>query len=56
IGSGALSRLNQFGIRVFQAAAANIEENIAMLMNDQLPQYTLQQCCGGNSQGGECAH
>jgi predicted Fe-Mo cluster-binding NifX family protein len=56
IGGGALSRLNQLGIRVFQAGAANIGENITMLLTMQLPEYTMQQCCGGHSEGGGCAH
>jgi predicted Fe-Mo cluster-binding NifX family protein len=56
IGGGALSRLNQLGIRVFQAGAASIGENLTMLLTMQLPEYTMQQCCGGHSEGGGCAH
>ena len=56
IGSGALSKLNQKGIRVFQAAAASVRENISMLLSSQLAEFTLSQCCGGHSAGGACAH
>lgn len=56
IGGGALGKLNQAGIRVYQAGAASIRENIAMFTAQQLPEYTLQQCCGGHSKGGGCAH
>jgi len=56
IGSGALSRLNQLDIRVFQAAAASIGDNINMFLAMQLPEYTPQQCCAGHAQDGGCAH
>lgn len=56
IGGGALSRLNQSGIRVYKADGANIKENIGRFLAQQLQEYTLQQCCGGHSQGGECSH
>jgi predicted Fe-Mo cluster-binding NifX family protein len=56
IGGGALSRLNQAGIRVYQANGANIKENVGMFISQQLQEYTLQQCCGGHSQIGGCSH
>lgn len=56
IGGGALSRLNQAGIRVYRAGASSIRENIEMFSANRLPEYTLQQCCGGHTQAGECAH
>jgi predicted Fe-Mo cluster-binding NifX family protein len=56
IGGGALSRLNQLGIRVFRSEAANIKDNIAMLQSQQLSEYTPQQTCSGHSHGGGCAH
>ena len=43
IGGGALSRLNQLGIRVYCSAAANIKDNIAMFQSQQLSEYTMQQ-------------
>jgi predicted Fe-Mo cluster-binding NifX family protein len=56
IGGGALGKLNQAGIRVYQAGAASIQENIALFSAQQLPEYTINQCCGGHSKGGGCAH
>ncbi len=56
IGGGALSRLNQSGIRVYQANGAKIKENIGLFLAQQLQEYTLQQCCSGHSQDGGCAH
>jgi len=56
IGGGALSRLNQRGVRVFQAGAATVGENITMFLTRRLPEYTLQQCCGGHKGSGGCAH
>lgn len=56
IGGGALSRLNQAGIRVYQAGASGIRDNIDMFMAGRLAEYTLQQCCGGHPGGHGCAH
>jgi predicted Fe-Mo cluster-binding NifX family protein len=56
IGEGALSRLNQSGIRVYRAGASSIRENIDMFMTNRLPECTLQQCCGGHEVGHSCAH
>jgi len=55
IGAGALSRLNQLGIKVFQARASTIKENIMMLNNQNLPEFTLSHCCSGHGQSG-CGH
>ena len=56
IGGGALSRLNQLGIRVFRSGATSVKENIKMFHSQQLPEYTLQHTCGGHSHDGGCAH
>jgi predicted Fe-Mo cluster-binding NifX family protein len=56
IGSGALQRLKQSGIRVYHAQAPSIKENIAMLKNRSLPEFTPVQVCGGHAQGEGCAH
>lgn len=54
IGAGALNRLNQAGIRVYQAQASTVKDNIAMFKTQSLPEFMLQQCC--NSHGGGCNH
>lgn len=56
IGAGALSRLNQLGVRVYQAGAGGIREHLAMLRAGGLAEYTLRSCCGGHGRGAGCAH
>ncbi len=56
IGAGALSRLNQLGIRVHRAQAETINENLSIFKAGNMPELTLQGCCGGHSEGGGCAH
>lgn len=56
IGAGALSRLNQNGIKVYRAQTATIKENITLFAAKKLPEYALQGCCGGHGPGGACAH
>jgi predicted Fe-Mo cluster-binding NifX family protein len=56
IGAGALTKLNELGIRVHRAQAETIGENMSMLASQKLPELTVQGCCGGHSHGGGCAH
>lgn len=56
IGAGALSRLNQSGIRVYRSQAENIGENVLLLSTKKLAEFSAQSCCGGHSAGGGCAH
>ncbi len=56
IGAGALTKLNQMGIKAYRAQGATIAENIPVLASGKLPELTLQACCGGHSKGGGCAH
>ncbi|HYA87405.1 MAG TPA: NifB/NifX family molybdenum-iron cluster-binding protein [Nitrospirota bacterium] len=56
IGAGALSRLNQLGIRVYRASQPTIKENIALFNTTQLSEYALKSCCGGHGLGGTCSH
>ena len=56
IGAGALSRLNQLGIRVFQAQATTVKENILMLTNQKLPEFTMSHCCSGHGHASGCRH
>jgi len=56
IGAGALNRLNQLGIKVFQARALTVKENISMLKTQNLPEHTLQHCCPGHRHTSGCKH
>ncbi len=56
IGAGALNKLNQKGIRVFQAQKATIRENVGLLNAGFLQQFTTQHTCSGHGSGGGCSH
>jgi predicted Fe-Mo cluster-binding NifX family protein len=56
IGAGALIKLNQQGIKVFQAQAQTVRENIRMLEEKNLPEFTLQHTCAGHGHGMGCRH
>lgn len=56
IGAGALTRLNQLGIKVFRAQAPRIQENMALIADQKLPELTVQGCCGGHGSASGCAH
>lgn len=45
IGARALERLNVAGIKVFQAKAGSVRENIEALQQGQLGQFTLEAAC-----------
>jgi predicted Fe-Mo cluster-binding NifX family protein len=52
IGAGALSRLNQAGIKVYQAKDKTIKNNVEMFKSQSLPELKPEHCCGGHSHGG----
>ncbi len=56
IGAGALSRLNQLGIKVFQSNAQTVKENIEMLKAQNLSEFTVQHTCPGHGHVGGCKH
>jgi predicted Fe-Mo cluster-binding NifX family protein len=56
IGMGALNVLNQSGIKVFQAQALTVRENIALLKKSSLPEFTSQNTCAGHGHGMGCGH
>ncbi len=56
IGAGALSRLNQLGIRVHRAQAETISENLNIFKTGNMPELTMQGCCGGHGHSSGCAH
>jgi len=41
---------------VHRAQAETIVENMSMFNTKNLPELTLQGCCGGHSADGGCAH
>lgn len=56
IGAGALNGLNRMGIRVHRSSGCTIAENLAMFKSGTLTELTPEQCCGGHSHAGGCAH
>jgi predicted Fe-Mo cluster-binding NifX family protein len=56
IGAGALTRLNQSGIRVYRAHSGSVRENLALFEAQKLGELSLNQCCGGHSDEGTCSH
>jgi len=57
VGSGALMKLNQAGIRVCQASAISVKDNIELLKIGRLADFTTQHTCQGHSHGGGgCSH
>ncbi len=56
IGGGALNKLNSNGIKVFQAKSKTVRENIALVKAENLPEFTLLQCCPGHSHKSGCKH
>ena len=56
IGMGALNVLNQSGIKVFQAQAPTVRENIDLLKKGSLPEFTSQNTCAGHGHSTGCGH
>lgn len=56
IGAGALSGLRRAGIKVFQAQAPSVADNLACLAEAELPELTPEQVCGGHPDGQDCCH
>jgi len=56
IGMGALDILNNSGIKVFQAQALTVRENVTLLKEGSLPEFTSQNTCAGHGHSGGCGH
>ena len=56
IGAGALSRLNQAGIKVYRAELKTVGENLALYKEKGLSEYSPRSSCSGHGHGGGCAH
>ena len=56
IGGGALSRLQQMGIRVLQAQAQTVRENLEKIKKNELVEVSSHHVCSGHGHGGGCGH
>jgi predicted Fe-Mo cluster-binding NifX family protein len=56
IGTGALSKLSQAGIKAYRSQSSTVRENLALFLSKGLSEFALQSCCGGHGHSGGCAH
>jgi predicted Fe-Mo cluster-binding NifX family protein len=54
IGAGAIMKLNTLGVKVYNAGAATVSENIALLKEDRLHELSMEDSC--RSHQGQCEH
>lgn len=54
IGGGAITRLNAMGVKVYQAQAETVRENLVLLKERQLQEISMQNACRAHE--GECGH
>lgn len=55
IGMGALMKLQSQSIGVYRATEGTVRQNIDLIQNQKLPQFSAEHTCGGHA-GGGCAH
>ena len=55
IGMGALMKLQAQGIKVYRGAEGTVQQNIDLIRDGNLPQFSEEHTCAGHS-GGGCAH
>lgn len=56
IGAGAITRLNEMGIKVYKAGEGTIQQNIDAFQADTMTEMTVKHACGGHGPSGGCAH
>ena len=54
IGPGAIMKLNAMGVKVFRAGAATVNENISLLGENRLLEFSMNNSC--KEHGGQCGH
>ncbi len=54
IGTGAITKLNAMGVKVYAAAASTVKENLELLTQDKLEELSVYNACRAH-QGG-CGH
>ena len=54
IGPGALMKLNAMGVKVYEAGARTVKENLQLLGENRLQELSMSGCCQGHQ--GECSH
>jgi predicted Fe-Mo cluster-binding NifX family protein len=56
IGFGALNKLQQSGVKVFQSQAGTVHENVQLIQSQNLPEFSPQNTCAGHGHGIGCGH
>ncbi|GAC1451031.1 MAG: NifB/NifX family molybdenum-iron cluster-binding protein [Desulfuromonadaceae bacterium] len=56
IGGGALSKLNNAGMRVFRAQDGTITRNVELYHSGGLPEFMPGHTCGGHGHSHGCSH
>jgi predicted Fe-Mo cluster-binding NifX family protein len=57
IGAGTIAKLQAEGGKVYRAAAETVKQNLHLLRENQLPELSMRNACGGNQEGqGGCPH
>ncbi len=51
IGAGAISKLNSMGTRVFQGVESNVKENVELLRENKLMEFTVDKGCNHHGCG-----
>ena len=54
IGAGAIAKLNAVGVKVYQAGAPTVRENLSLLSEDKLQELSIFDACRAHQ--GECGH
>lgn len=54
IGGGAITKLNNMGIKVYKATNSSIKENLDLFKDNKLTEMTMAHTCGGHIGG--CIH
>jgi len=56
IGGGALMKLNASGIKVYGIRSETIKGNLDLLLANHLPEFTMENTCGGHQHHEGCGH
>lgn len=56
IGGGALHKLLAAGLKAYRAVDGSVKDNLELIQSAKLPEFTMNQTCGGHGGHGGCAH
>jgi predicted Fe-Mo cluster-binding NifX family protein len=49
-------KLGNAGIAAYRAVEGTVSENLALIKDDKLPLFSVDQTCAGHGNNGECSH